>query len=337
MSAPKDPIRIDVRTPSEYADAHIPGAFNLPLFSDEERSLVGTEYVQKSRESAIKLGLDLVGPKLGNLIRETERLAGAPEEAPELTLYCARGGMRSQSVAWLLSLYGYRVRTMPGGFKAYKHRLDDYCRHGLPLVVLSGPTGSGKTDLLHLLHAKGHQVLDLEGLARHRGSAFGYLPGVTQPTSEMMRCLLIDALEHLDFSRPIFTESESLKIGRVSLPEVFFHVLGQSDYITVDLPRSVRASRIVELYGELDTAFLLESFQKIQKRIGGANLKLAEEALSKGDLRLPTEIALDYYDKAYARSGEAIYTGKRLGSVTSPKGDLEAMAAEIIQITTSAL
>ena len=333
MTTPKNPVRIDVRTPSEYAQAHIPGAFNVPLFSDEERALVGTEYVQKSREDAIKLGLDLVGPKLGDLIRETERLAGRPAEAPELTLYCARGGMRSQSVAWLLSLYGYRVRTMPGGFKEYKRRLDDYCTRGLPLVVLAGPTGAGKTDLLHLLRAKGAQVLDLEGLARHRGSAFGYLPGVTQPSGEMLRCLLIDALEKLDLSRPIFTESESLKIGRVSLPEVFFEVLGKSDYITVELPRNVRAERIVALYGDLDPAFLLESFRKIEKRIGGANLKLAEEALGKGDLRLPTEIALDYYDKAYARSGQAIYTGRKLGTVTSQTGDLEAMATEILDIT----
>lgn len=333
MEDAQKPFWIDVRTPSEYNRAHIPGAVNLPLFSDEERVEVGTVYVQKSREDAIKLGLDLVGAKLGDLVRETERLAGAPSSASELSLYCARGGMRSQSVAWLLSLYGWRVRTLPGGFKAYKHRLKEYTGRGLPLVVLSGPTGAGKTDLLHILRERGCQTLDLEGLALHRGSAFGYLPGVEQPSDEMLRCLIIDALEEFDFSRPIFTESESLKIGRASLPEEFFQELGRSDYILVDTPRAVRAERIAELYGSLDKEFLRESFRKIEKRIGGTNRRLAEEALERGDLTAPIQIALDYYDKAYARSESAIYQGRKIGSVLSEKGDLSAMADEILRLT----
>lgn len=125
MEEKADTLWVDVRTPSEYAEAHVPGAVNLPLFSDDERALVGTTYVQKSREEAIKLGLDLVGPGLGTLVREAERLLGSPSEAPSLVLYCARGGMRSRSVAWLLSLYGWRVQSPDGGFKAYKHRLGE--------------------------------------------------------------------------------------------------------------------------------------------------------------------------------------------------------------------
>ena len=325
-------IIIDVRTPSEYLAAHIPGAHNLPLFTDEERAAVGTTYVQKSREDAVKLGLDLVGPKLGEMVRRAEELAGLPKEGRKLLLYCARGGMRSSSVAWMLGLAGFNVRTLPGGFKSYKQRLNQYATPNLPLIVLAGATGAGKTDLLHLLKKRGEQILDLEGLAQHRGSAFGYLPGVTQPTNEMMHCLLVDALEGLDFSRPIYTESESLKIGRVSLPEAFFKVLGESDYILVDTPREVRAKRIVDLYGELDRAFLEECFRKIEKRIGGANKKLATEALENGDLLLPTEIALDYYDKAYARSSEEIYKGRCLGRVTSPSGDLSEMADQILAL-----
>lgn len=332
MEEKADTLWVDVRTPSEYAEAHVPGAVNLPLFSDDERALVGTTYVQKSREEAIKLGLDLVGPGLGTLVREAERLLGSPSEAPSLVLYCARGGMRSRSVAWLLSLYGWRVRTLDGGFKAYKHRLGEYLSRGIPFVVLAGPTGAGKTDLLHLLREMGHQTLDLEGLARHRGSAFGYLPGAVQPSGEMLRCLLISELEKFDLSRPVFTESESLKIGRVSLPEELFRTLGESDVIVVDTPREVRTRRIVSLYGTLDRDFLSQSFAKISKRIGGLNLSLAEDALQKGDLTAATEIALDYYDKAYARSCETLYKGRVLGHVTSQAGDLHEMAHEIVRI-----
>ena len=329
MPETRTDLLLDVRTPSEYAQGHIPGAVNFPLFTDEERAEVGTTYVRKSRLEAIERGLDFVGPRLGEMARRIGQLAGPPEEAAPITLYCARGGMRSSSVAWLLGLLGYRTHTLPGGFKTYKHRLEEYLSQGLRLIVLQGPTGAGKTDLLHLLEHKGCQVLDLEGLARHRGSAFGYLPGVTQPTGEMLRCLLIDALERLNLSQPIFTESESLKIGRVSLPETFFQILGASDYILVDTPREVRARRIAELYGSLDPAFLLESFAKIEKRIGSQNRQLAEQALGKGDLLTAIGIALDYYDKAYARSSEIIYRGRCLGAVTHPDGDPEAMAGQI--------
>lgn len=331
MPAKLSPVIFDVRSPGEYAHAHVPGAFSLPLFSDEERAKVGTTYTKTSREEAIKEGLTYVGPKLQTFIEEVEKKVGKPTEAPPLTLYCARGGMRSSSMAWLLGLYGYHVSTIPGGFKAYKHRLEPLVEK-LTLVVLLGPTGAGKTDLLELLRERGEQVLDLEGLARHRGSAFGYLPGVTQPSDEMLRCLVIDALEGLDLSRTVFTESESLKIGRVSLPEELFQKMSVSDYLIVDTPRSLRAKRIVNLYGSLDIDFLKVSFEKIEKRIGGTNKQIALEALEKGDLLTATEIALDYYDKAYSRSSAQLFRGKEIGKVMVEEGHLDRAAEEIIRM-----
>ena len=188
---------IDVRSPAEYQHAHMPGAVNIPLFDNEERKIVGTIYKQKSREDAIKIGLDLFGPKMRRIVEEVESLlqnktteendAEKQEQIDRksVAIYCWRGGMRSGAVAWLLSLYGYKIYLLDGGYKAFRNWVLGQFEKEYSLKVLGGFTGSGKTEILKELKEKGQNVIDLEKLAHHKGSAFGRLGEEAQPTSEM--------------------------------------------------------------------------------------------------------------------------------------------------------
>lgn len=323
-------LLLDVRTPSEYEDAHIPGALNLPLFTDDERANVGTTYKQTSREAAILLGLSYVGPRMSDMIRETIQLMDQ-YHAEEVELYCARGGMRSASVAWLLGFYGLNVRVRPGGFKSYKALLPELCSQIKNLVLLEGPTGSGKTLVLEALEQHGGQVLDLEGIAQHHGSAFGNLPGVDQQRSnEMITCLLIDKLSSFDLDRPIFLESESKKVGSREVPDALFEAMKQAARIKLVTPMEVRINLIVEQYGSLDPDYLLTAFDKIRKRLGHEACDKAKAAVIDGNLSEAVRIALGYYDKAYQRSGEKLWGDKMLGSIPY-NGDASATAMQILE------
>lgn len=323
------PVWIDVRTPSEYERAHVVGAHNLPLFTDEERAIVGTTYVHKSREAAIEQGLSLIGPRLHLLIREIRCIVGEPTAAPPLMLYCARGGMRSHSVAWLLRLYGYDVSTYEGGFRAYKRKLLTLSMQIQRLIVIEGPTGSGKTELLYHLSDLGAQTIDLEGLCCHRGSAFGQLPNSTQPTSEMLACLLIHKLSGMNLSAPIYIESESQRIGHVQIPDVFFDVVRSAEVVTIHQPLEERARRIYDEYATLSVDFLIEAFRKITKRLGAEQTTQAIGLIRQGDLHTPIMIALRYYDSAYAKSGHTLFSGKRK-NIEVKQGDLRRTAVEIL-------
>ena len=181
LELPADIPMIDVRSPGEFEHAHIPGARSLPLFSDEERSEIGTAYKQVSRENAIKIGLKAFGPKRVNMIEAVELLAGKNRE---VKIYCWRGGMRSGAVAWLLDLYGFKVHVLAGGYKAYRHHALDTLQRTCRFTILGGCTGANKTGLLHQLEKNGAHVIDLEGLAGHKGSAFGNLDLEPQPSQE---------------------------------------------------------------------------------------------------------------------------------------------------------
>ena len=171
---------LDLRSPGEYEDGHITGAINMPLFDDDERAKVGTKYKQVSKEEAMLLGLDIVGPKMSDMVRKAMSLA----VNGEICLYCWRGGMRSGSVAWLLSTAGLKVTRLVKGYKAYRHHIREAFSQDVNLIVIGGMTGSGKTDILLEMLEQGHQVLDLEGYANHKGSAFGMLGQEKQPSSE---------------------------------------------------------------------------------------------------------------------------------------------------------
>ena len=204
---------IDVRTPLEFDHARIPGAYNLPIFSNEERVMVGTTYKQKGREAAILLGFDLTGPKWSGFIKQA--LKRAPEK--RIMVHCWRGGMRSGAMAWALNLYGFEVYLLEGGYKRFRNWVLDQFKKQYPILVLGGMTGSGKTQILHKLKEKGEQIIDLEGLAQHQGSSYGSMGYLNQPSQEHFENLLAVALSKVDTDRPLWLEDESLSIDRKSV------------------------------------------------------------------------------------------------------------------------
>lgn len=296
-------VIIDVRSPSEYAAGHKVGAHNVPLFSDAERAEVGTLYKQVSREKAIERGLEFVGPKMADIVRTVRKLASRDDDPIEL--YCARGGMRSASVAWLLRTAGLAVDVIKGGYKAYRA---DFERSLLvdqwSLVVINGATGSGKTDLLRNMATRGAQVLDLEGLANHRGSAFGGVGQGEQPTTEHFINLLHNQFEYFSIDRPIFCEGESMLIGHVYLPRALYDLMQRSEQVEVIAPREDRLDRIVDQYGALPLSELKECFLKIAKRMGPDQTRAAIEALDASDITRAASFGLDYYDKCYKKAAK---------------------------------
>jgi tRNA 2-selenouridine synthase len=293
----KERAVLDVRTPAEFVQGHIPGAVNLPLFSDEERAEIGTLYKQVSREAAFMRGLEIVGPRMADLVRIAEALA----PAREALVHCWRGGQRSESVAWLLETAGFKTAVLEGGYKAYRrHVLDFFEFVPHKFLVLGGPTGSGKTELLEIMRQMGAQTIDLEKLARHKGSSFGGLGEMDQPSSEQFENDLAHQIEQLDPRRPVWIEHESRGIGKVFLPDSFWKYLQENPLILADPGREARLNRALAMYGTFEALLLKSCFVRIQNRMGGQHVKAALEAIDAGDLETAAAIALDYYDKTYA-------------------------------------
>jgi len=286
----------DVRTPAEYEKAHIPGAVLFPLFNDLERAEVGTLYVQEGRTAAVLKGLELTGPRLEAMARRGLEIA----RGDSLLLYCWRGGLRSASVAWLMEKVGIRCYTLENGYKAYRNHLLGFFEH-LPhsLNVLGGLTGSGKTERLLQMAAAGEQVIDLEGLAGHKGSAFGNLGLPPQPSTEHFQNLLYDAFSRLDPSRPVWLEDESRNVGRCSLPDGLWENMQQARFYLLEVSTEERVERLMREYGGFDPRLLENTIFKIQKRLGYDQCQKAIEACHNGNIRKALEICLAYYDKAY--------------------------------------
>ena len=298
----KKHLVIDVRSPSEYNHAHIPQAFPLPLFDDEERKVVGTTYKQKSREEAIKVGLDFYGPKLRQMVSLVESELSRRGDRTVI-VHCWRGGMRSAAVAWLLDLYGYHVYTLIGGYKTFRRWVIEQFQNEYKLIVLSGNTGSGKTDILHEMHRLGNKVIDLEGLAGHKGSAFGGIGCAPQISSEQFENLLALQLFELSGNKlPIWIESESNRIGDVNIPQPFFIQMRKSSCVNILVSLQQRLDRIYRDYGAASLEELETSVQRIRKRLGGLETKNTITFLKKGKYREAFEILIKYYDKFYENS-----------------------------------
>lgn len=290
------PTCIDVRSPAEFAAGHIPGAHNVPLFSDEERAEVGTLYKQESKQAAIDKGLEFVGPKLAWLVRQIRELGG---EQP--LVYCWRGGMRSDSLCHLMRISGLPCRRLAGGYKAYRRHIREVLCQPAPLLVLGGYTGSGKTALLHQLAAAKIQIIDLEGLAHHKGSAFGHINEKAQPTNEQFENNLFTVFQGLDRQRFILVENESRVIGKVHLPEPFYFQLRTAPLISLDVPKEARIARLVEDYAHTDKEVLIAAAGRISKKLGQENLKKVEEHIGQGEFAEACAILLRYYDVYYDR------------------------------------
>ena len=295
-------VCVDTRSPGEYEAGHIAGAVSLPLFSNEERARVGTTYKQVDPREALLEGLEIVGPKMRQLVERADELTRGTRE---IGVYCWRGGSRSGSVSWLLGMAGYTVHRLEGGYKAYRQHarafIDD-----LPFEFKSvdGSTGSGKTILLHHLREAGAQVLDLEAVANHKGSAFGLTPGDEQPTSEHAENLIYAQLRGFDVSRPVWLENESRNIGRVFLPDGMVDAIANAHRVEIVVPVEDRVEHIVSQYGTYKRAVLADTFHHLRKRLGGKATQDAIAAVDAGDLHTAARIALTYYDKAYAHYSE---------------------------------
>jgi len=286
---------IDVRTPSEFAHGSIPGAFNLPLFSDEERVIVGTIYKQQGREKAILKGLELVGPKMVDIIKMVEETF--PDKS--LFLHCWRGGMRSSSVAWLLQLYGYKIFLLQGGYKSYRKHVLETINKERNVTILGGRTGSGKTLVLNKLKDVDEQIIDLEGLTDHRGSAFGAIGQTIKPTQEQFENKLALALSAINPSKTIWVEDESQLLGKKVIPQGLWVSMRRADVMYIEVPFDVRANYLMTEYGKFDKEELKLSIEKISKRLGGLSAKNAIAALDINDYLTACSICLHYYDKTY--------------------------------------
>lgn len=289
---------VDVRSEGEFQAGHIQHAINIPLLNNQERALVGTDYKQKGQLEAIKTGFRLVGPRLVDIINEAEKVASAKE----LLVHCWRGGMRSNNFCQFVGMAGIKTQALSGGYKAYRSRALESFTRPLKLVLLTGCTGSGKSEILRALKASGQQVIDLERLASHKGSAFGGLFMNPQPTTEQFQNDLFEEILPLDPQQPIWVEDESIAIGQIFLPRDFWLQMSQSPLVQVQVDKEIRIQRLVQEYGKADRAEFLAIMTKIVKRLGGQNFNLAKAKLLEGDMAAVMEVLLTYYDKAYLTS-----------------------------------
>ena len=293
--AAEGPI-VDVRSPWEFEQGHIPAATNLPLFSDQERAELGTAYKQQGRQVAVQLGLKLVGPKLPDLAQALLELA---EAGKTLRLYCWRGGMRSGSMAWLAITLELPVLRLQGGYKAYRRWVLESFEQPWPLLVLGGRTGTGKTDLLLALRQRGEAVVDLEGLANHRGSSFGGLGLPPQPSTEHYENLLAASLSATAGRKPIWLEAESAQVGRCRIPVGLWRQMAEAQAVEIQRPLAERVEQLVSVYGSQGQDALRLATERIARRLGPQRTAKALEAIAAKDWAAACRQMLDYYDRCY--------------------------------------
>lgn len=287
---------IDVRSPKEFAQGHIPHAVNLPIFTNEERAIVGTLYKQQGREEAVIKGLELIGAKMADFVRTAKQLS--PEK--RILVHCWRGGMRSGSMAWLFETVGFQTFTLEKGYKNYRRHVLSFFEQDFDnLLIIGGMTGSGKTDILKEVIKQGQQGIDLEGLANHKGSAFGSIGQQAQPSAEQFENDLHFHLSQLLSSR-IWLEDESRSIGKTYLPNKFWGQMQSSPVIYIQIPKAMRIERLVKEYAFCDKSLLESAILRIQKRLGSNHAKDALKALETDDFAKVADITLVYYDKAYS-------------------------------------
>lgn len=291
---------VDVRSQGEFQAGHIRHALNIPLLNNEERVAVGTDYKQKGQQEAIKTGFRLVGPRLLDIVSEAEQVA----KGKELLVHCWRGGMRSNNFCQFVGMAGIKTHTLKDGYKAYRNLALESFKKPFQIILLGGCTGSGKSEVLRALKAQGEQVLDLEALAHHKGSAFGGLMMPAQPTTEQFQNELFEEMLSLDLSKRIWVEDESIAIGKIFLPSDFWKTMHDSPLVQMDVSKEVRVQRLVNEYGPADRDEFLTIMGKIVKRLGGQHYTAAKEKLLQGDMAGTIDILLTYYDKAYLQSIE---------------------------------
>lgn len=292
---------IDVRSEGEFAAGHILNAVNIPLLNNAERAVVGTIYKQQGQREAIRTGFKLVGPRLLEIIDEAEKYGD------EFIVHCWRGGMRSSNFCQFVGMARKKTHMLEGGYKSYRTTALESLKSPFRFIVVSGYTGSGKSEILRDLRDKGEQVIDLEMLASHKGSVFGGLTMPAQPTTEQFQNDLFEVVRKMDLTKPIWIEDESIAIGKIFLPAEFWNTMRGAPVIVVDVPKEVRVKRLVAEYGIVPADIFHEALKGITKKLGGQNYNVAREKLYSGDVGGSIEVILNYYDKAYGNG----MTGKK--------------------------
>ncbi len=303
----KGPL-IDVRSPNEFSNGHIPGAINLPLFSNDERKEIGITYKRVSRIKAIQLGLKYTGPKMHFLSKslikiqkEWEESYGKEFPSPKIRLYCWRGGMRSSSIAWLASLIDLKPHLLEGGYKSYRRWVLKQFDKPLPLKLLGGKTGTGKTEILIAMASQNAATIDLEGLAKHRGSSYGGLGQDNQPTNEHFENLLSEKIDNLLKNQPkeIWLEAESRLLGKCRIPNGTFNQMKDAPLVEIKRSQKERLDQLIKIYSPYGKEALKEATQRISKRLGPQRTKIALEAIDNAEWETACLEILNYYDRCY--------------------------------------
>lgn len=300
---------MDVRAPAEFQQGHIPGAGNLPIFNNEERAQVGTTYKQQGHDAAVSLGFDITGPKWSGFIEQARGLV----PGKKLAIHCWRGGMRSAAMAWALDFSGFDVYVLEGGYKSYRNWALEQFAKTYPLQLVGGMTGSGKTTLLQELEKKGEQVIDLEDLAQHKGSTYGTMNRLVQPTQEQFENNLALQLARYSTGKRIWMEDESSMIGKCLIPRPLWKQMRDASLVNITIPFEQRVHALVAEYGCLDKDFLVACTERICKRLGPEQTQQAVAAIREDRMSDFVKQVLRYYDKTYttglqSRNAKSILT-----------------------------
>ena len=298
---------IDVRSPCEYYKGHMPNSINIPLFDNEERAIVGKIYKKNGKEKAVIQGLKFVEIKIETLLNNIfecihkhkyNNLENYERNSP-IRIYCARGGMRSLSIGWLLEKFNFNIITLKGGYKSYRRKILECFSNNYNLVVIGGKTGTGKTKLLHLLEKYNYQTIDLEGFACHRGSTFGGLGMNEQPSNEQFENMIAEKLFTYYKNDHIFVEAESANIGRCKVPHELFNQMKSAQRIEIIRSQSNRLEELISTYSIFKKEELAESVLRIKKRLGPQRTKIAIESIKEQKWDIVCSSVLEYYDKCY--------------------------------------
>ena len=298
-------LLIDVRSPGEYYKGHMPNSINIPLFDNNERSIIGTIYKKEGRKKAVIEGLKFFEKNmellLDNLFMNIDSYKNISENNKDffIRIYCSRGGMRSHSIAWLLEKFKLNPITLNGGYKIYRKWVLDSFTKKLNIVIIGGKTGTGKTRLLSLLEKYKYQTIDLEGFACHRGSTFGGLGMKEQPSNEQFENIIAEKLNSFKCSNNIFVEAESANIGKCKIPHELFNQMKNSRRIEILRSESNRLDELIDTYSVFKKEELQESVLRIKKRLGPQRTKIALESINNEKWDLVCRSVLDYYDKCY--------------------------------------
>jgi len=329
---------LDVRSPAEYADDHVPGAINVPVLNDAERAHIGTLYKQVSPFAAKKLGAAWIAR---NIAQHLENQFNDREKSWRPLVYCWRGGMRSGAMAHILAQVGFNTSQLDGGYKSYRRHVIAGLE-ALPMQfnfrVISGNTGSGKSHLLHALAAQGAQVLDLEALAQHRGSLLGRLPNQAQPSQKMFETRLWQALQAFSGERPVYIEAESRKVGALSLPDALAQCMRVSPCVLLEVPQPARVKFLIEDYVHFinQPSLLLERLALLLEMHGHEVINRWSAIVAAGDWpALVDELLTQHYDPAYKRSSgmgyQQLHRAERLSLSSLDSASLQAAAENLIR------